>query len=200
MTPNASLVLMNGFSAAYGGDFAVAVYAVVAYSICIVYLALHGVGEGSQPLMSRCCGRRDWTGLFRVQRWAAGSALLLAAGSGVIFWRYGVEISLFMGVSPEAAAASGAVYPVFIASLPFMALNRVAASSFYAVGQSRPAQCLSWAEPVFLGLFLLVLPPFGGQTLVWWSVTLARAAAAVLAAGLWMRCGGARGEAAPEGA
>lgn len=200
ITPNASLVLMNGFSAAYGGDFAVAVYAVVAYSICIVYLALHGVGEGSQPLMSRCCGRRDWPGLFRVQRWAAGSALLLAAGSGVIFWRYGVEISLFMGVSPAAAAASGAVYPVFSASLPFMALNRVVASSFYAVGQSRPAQCLSWAEPVFLGLFLLVLPPFGGQTLVWWSVTLARAAAAVLAAGLWMRCGGARGETAPESA
>lgn len=187
MTPNLSLVLMNGFSAHYGGDFAVAVYAVVAYSICIVYLALQGVGEGSQPLMSLCCGRRDGPGLARVQRWAAGFALLLAAASGVVFWRWGTDISLFMGVSHAAAEASGAVYPVFIASLPFIALSRVAAAAFYAAGQSRPAQWLSWSEPFFLGAFLLVLPPFGGQTLVWWSVTFARIAAAAFAAYLWRR-------------
>lgn len=187
MTPNLSLVLMNGFSAHYGGDFAVAVYAVVAYSICIVYLALQGVGEGSQPLMSLCCGRRDGPGLARVERWAAGSALLLAAGSGAIFWRWGADISLFMGVSRAAAEASGAVYPVFIASLPFIALSRVAAAAFYAAGQSRPAQWLSWSEPLFLAVFLLALPPFGGQVMVWWSVTFARIAAALLAAVLWRR-------------
>lgn len=187
MTPNLSLVLMNGFSAHYGGDFAVAVYAVVAYSICIVYLALQGVGEGSQPLMSLCCGRRDGRGLAQVTRWAAGFALLLAAASGFLFWRWGEAISLFMGVSPAAAEASGAVYPIFILSLPFIALSRVAAAAFYAAGQSRPAQWLSWSEPFFLGAFLLVLPPFGGQTLVWWSVTFARIAAAAFAAYLWRR-------------
>lgn len=191
MTPNLSLVLVNGFSAHYGGDFAVAVYAVIAYAVCIVYLALQGVGEGSQPLMSFCCGRHDGRGLSRVLRWAAGTALLLSGASAFFFWRCGEAVSRFMGVSQAVAEASGAVYPIFLLALPFAALSRVGAAAFYAVGESRPAQWLSYAEPLFLGVFLLVLPPFGGQDMVWWSVTASRAAACALAFLLWRRRRGA---------
>lgn len=185
MTPNISLVLVNGFTTSYGGPFAVAVYAVIAYAICIVYLALQGVGEGSQPLMSLACGRRDGVAVRRTERRAVVFALVLASGSGALFWQYGETVSLFMGVSAEAARAAEEAYPIFIASLPFIAVNRVAAASFYAAGESRAAQCLSYAEPVFLALFALVLAPLGGTVMVWWSVTFARIAAAILA--LWLR-------------
>ena len=53
MTPNISLIIINRFSIHYGGDEAVAVYACIAYIICIIYLILQGVGDGSQPLFSR---------------------------------------------------------------------------------------------------------------------------------------------------
>ncbi len=47
LTPNISLVLINRFSAFYGGERAIATYACVSYIICIVYLILQGVGDGS---------------------------------------------------------------------------------------------------------------------------------------------------------
>ncbi len=53
MSPNISLTIINCFSVAYGGELAVAVYVCIAYAICIVYLILQGVGDGSHPLLSR---------------------------------------------------------------------------------------------------------------------------------------------------
>lgn len=53
ISPNISLTIINRFSVAYGGELAVAVYVCIAYAICIVYLILQGVGDGSQPLLSR---------------------------------------------------------------------------------------------------------------------------------------------------
>lgn len=59
LTPNISLVFINRFSASYGGEKAIATYACVSYIICIIYLILQGVGDGSQPLMSRFYGEKD---------------------------------------------------------------------------------------------------------------------------------------------
>ena len=56
LTPNLSLVLVNRFSAAYGGEPAIAAYACIAYIICIIYLVLQGVGDGC-PTRSAAAGR-----------------------------------------------------------------------------------------------------------------------------------------------
>ena len=62
LTPNISLVLINRFSAFYGGEKAIATYACVSYIICIIYLILQGAGDGSQLLMSRYYGGKDAAG------------------------------------------------------------------------------------------------------------------------------------------
>ncbi len=41
---------------------AIATYACIAYVICIIYLILQGVGDGSQPLISRCYGEKKLGG------------------------------------------------------------------------------------------------------------------------------------------
>ena len=56
LTPNISLVIINRFSASYGGEQAIATYACISYIVCIIYLILQGVGDGSQPLMSQYYG------------------------------------------------------------------------------------------------------------------------------------------------
>lgn len=56
MCPMISLLLMNRASLQYGGSEGVACYACIAYVITIMYLILQGVGDGSQPLMSRFYG------------------------------------------------------------------------------------------------------------------------------------------------
>ena len=58
LTPNISLVIINRFSVLYGGEKAIATYACIGYIICIIYLVLQGVGDGSQPLMSRYYGEK----------------------------------------------------------------------------------------------------------------------------------------------
>lgn len=59
LAPNISLVIINWFSIKYGGDRAVATYACISYVICVIYLILQGVGDGSQPLMSRYYGAKN---------------------------------------------------------------------------------------------------------------------------------------------
>lgn len=47
LAPEISLVIINRFSASYGGQQAIATYACISYVICIIYLLLQGVGDGS---------------------------------------------------------------------------------------------------------------------------------------------------------
>ena len=44
MSPNISLIIINRFSASYGGESAIATYACIAYMFCIIYLVFQGGG------------------------------------------------------------------------------------------------------------------------------------------------------------
>ena len=78
MSPNISLTIINRFSVSYGGEQAVATYACIAYAICIVYLILQGVGDGSQPLLSRYYGERNYDKLKSTKKLAYAFALFLS--------------------------------------------------------------------------------------------------------------------------
>ena len=56
LSPMLSLMLINRFCMFYDGQPAVACYACIAYAITIVQMLLQGVGDGSQPLISRFYG------------------------------------------------------------------------------------------------------------------------------------------------
>lgn len=58
MTPNLSLIIINRFSVFYGGEQAIATYASIGYVMSIIYLILQGVGDGSQPIMSKYYGEK----------------------------------------------------------------------------------------------------------------------------------------------
>ena len=74
LTPNISLVIINRFSASYGGEKAIATYACSSYIICIIYMILQGVGDGSQPLMSKYYGEKRTDDLAEVKRMAYACA------------------------------------------------------------------------------------------------------------------------------
>lgn len=151
MTPNISLIIINRFSIFYGGDQAVAVYACIAYIICIVYLIFQGVGDGSQPIISRYYGEKDLI--------------------GVLF-----------GSSAEVNARIAEILPIFLISVPFVAVTRVTTASFYATEESILSYILTYIEPVLMLILMFTLPPlFGGQIMIWWSTVIARILAAILA-------------------
>lgn len=182
MTPNISLIIINRFSIYYGGDQAVAVYACIAYIICIVYLILQGVGDGSQPIISQYYGAKQIHRLKEIRKLAYGFGLLLAVLSCIIMYVTKDYIGILFGSSPEVNAEISKILPIFLISVPFVAICRVTTASFYATEESAFSYILTFIEPIFMLVFMFILPPlFGGQLMIWWSTVFARVLSACLA-------------------
>lgn len=183
LTPNISLVLINRFSSSYGGEKAIATYACISYVICIIYLILQGVGDGSQPLMSRYYGEKNTEELKETKKLAYLFAIFLAVAGGVIMYAIRGNVGILFGASAEVSQEIFKIVPIFLVSLPFVAITRIATASFYATEKSTLSYVLTFVEPFLMLVFMLILPPlFGGQIMIWWSTVFARIVAAVLAA------------------
>ena len=79
------------------------------------------------------------------------------------------------GASYEVSIEISKIVPIFLVSLPFVAITRIATAGFYATEKSGLSYILTFIEPVLMLIFMLVLPPlFGGQIMIWWSTVLAR--------------------------
>lgn len=188
LMPNISLVIINRFSVAYGGDKAVATYACISYIICIIYLVLQGVGDGSQPLMSQYYGEKNSDGLKNICKLAYGFALLLSIIGCVAMMLFRSKIGVLFGSSSEVNAEIAKIIPIFLVSVPFVAIIRIATASFYATEKSTLSYILTFIEPILMLVLMLILPPlFGGQTMIWWSTVFARIISAVLALILTLR-------------
>lgn len=184
MSPNISLIIINRFSVAYGGEPAIAAYAVIAYIISIIYMVFQGVGDGSQPLLSQCYGEKDFERMRRLRRLAYGTAMGFALiGCAVMFGMRTILGPLF-GTSDSVSLDIAAIIPIFLVSVPFVAICRVTTASFYATERSGYSYLLTFIEPVLMLvlMLILILPPlFGGQVMIWWSTVFARVLSAVLA-------------------
>ena len=185
MTPNLSLIIIHRFCILYGGDQAVAVYACIAYIICIVYLLFQGVGDGSQPIISRYYGEKKLSRLKSIRRLAYGCGIFLAVISCIILFAARNYVGILFGSSPEVNTEIAGIMPVFLISVPFVAVTRVTTAGFYAMEESILSYILTYIEPVLMLVLMLILPPLaGGQIMVWWSTVIARVLAAFLAMAL----------------
>ena len=166
----------------YGGEPAIATYACIAYIICIIYLILQGVGDGSQPLISRYYGEKSLASLRFIRKLAYGFAMLLSIIGCLIMYLTRDSLGLLFGASLEVNAEIAKIMPIFLVSVPFVAINRITTASFYATDKSAFSYILTFIEPLFMLILMFILPPlFGGQVMIWWSTVLARILSAVLA-------------------
>lgn len=182
MSPNISLIIINRFSMSYGGEQAVATYACIAYVICIVYLILQGVGDGSQPLLSQHYGEKNFDKLKSTRNLAYGFALFLSVIGCIIMYLTRERLGILFGTSKEVNAEIARIMPVFLLSVPFVAILRITTASFYATEKNMFSYVLTFIEPLFMLALMLILPPLlGGQVMIWWSTVLARILSAFLA-------------------
>lgn len=182
MTPNLSLIIINRFSVFYGGEQAIATYASIGYVMSIIYLILQGVGDGSQPIMSKYYGEKAFDRLKNIMRLANGSGILLSVIGCVIMYVARADIGLLFGTSNEVNAEIQKTIPIFLISVPFVSINRITTASFYATEKSIFSYILSFVEPIFMLILMLILPTlFGGQIMIWWSTVFARILSAILA-------------------
>ncbi|MCI8633591.1 MAG: multidrug transporter MatE [Lachnospiraceae bacterium] len=182
MIPNISLIIINRFSVAYGGEKAIAVYACISYIICVVYLILQGVGDGSQPLLSQYYGERELNQLKGVRRTAYGFAMMLSVAACLLMYLTRQRLGLLFGASQEVNEEIIHILPIFLISIPFDAVSRITTASFYATEKSLFSYILILLEPLLMVLLMLILPRLGGgQMMIWQSAVLAKVLAALLA-------------------
>ncbi len=182
MSPNISLIIINRFSISYGGEPAIATYACIAYVICIIYLILQGVGDGSQPLLSQHYGEKNFEKLKSTRKLAYGFAVFLSLIGCVIMYLTRESLGVLFGASSEVNTEIAKIMPIFLISVPFVAILRITTASFYATEKSTLSYILTFIEPLLMFMLMLVLPPlFGGQVMIWWSTVLARILSALLA-------------------
>lgn len=99
------------------------------------------------------------------------------------------SLGVLFGASSEVNAEIARIMPIFLLSVPFVAILRITMASFYATEKSVYSYILTFIEPLFMLVLMLVLPPlFGGQVMIWWSTVLARILSALLALALNMKC------------
>lgn len=182
MSPNISLIIINRFSASYGGKPAIATYACIGYMICIIYLVFQGVGDGSQPLISQYYGERDFMRLKSIRRLAYSFTMLLAIIGCIVMYLTRGSLGLLFGTSNEVSTEVAKIIPIFLVSVPFVAIVRVTTASFYASEKHALSYVLTFIEPILMLTLMLILPPlFGGQIMIWWSTVIARILSAILA-------------------
>lgn len=182
MSPNISLIIINRFSISYEGEKAIATYACIAYIICIIYLIFQGVGDGCQPLLSQCYGKKDDIRMKSFRKMAYAFALLLSVVGCIVMFLMRDNLGTMFGASSEVNIEIAKIIPIFLVSVPFVAIIRVTTASFYATEKSMYSYILTFIEPVFMLALMLILPPlFGGQSMIWWSTVDARILSALLA-------------------
>ena len=176
------LILMNNLQAIrYGGTRAVAVYAVLSYTLGSVLPLVSGVGEGIQPLFGNAYGARDFKAIHHLRR----NGYLLAVGTAcfcsVLCFFLKNQIPLLFGTSPEAAAEGAGAMWTLVLGFPFMAVVRFTCSYFCALAMPLESSILAYGEPLLAQpLFLFLLPLFLKLNGVW----IAYPVAVILMAGI----------------
>lgn len=92
------------------------------------------------------------------------------------------HIGELFGSSEAVNAETAKIIPIFLISVPFVAITRISTAGFYATEKAALSYILTFIEPILMVVFMLILPPlFGGQVMIWWSTVLARIISALLA-------------------
>ena len=175
-SPQITTILMNRFLMIYDGEQVVAVYGCIAYVAAIAYLLLQGVGDGSQPLISRFFSEDNLPTMKQMRKYDYLTAATIGIGCFAVFFLAQNHVGILFGASVETNGSVSFYLPFFLIVLVLLSYVRITTAFRYATEKSILSYLLVYAEPVCILLFLLVLPniPALGLQGVWFSVPLAQ--------------------------
>lgn len=170
--PEATVVAINVNLSMYGGEQALAAYAVVSYTACVIQMLIQGVGDGSQPLISKHYGAGDADGVRRFRN----TNYLITISLGVLglaaMYLLRNLVPLLFGASAETAGLIAYALPIFSTAYVFYGFTHASTSYFYAVDDAKASSAIVYGEAL-----LVVLVVFGAAYLfgldgIWLSVTI----------------------------
>lgn len=168
LAPTVVLIFTNYRCLRYGGDTAVACYAVISYITFPVQSILTGIGDGSQPLMSyfNGCKRREEVEFIKrsAKRLATVSGFVLMTG----VWIAAPILPKFFGLSDVAEQYFVQGMRISSAAFLFMGAARFHIAYMGAILRTKEASLLIYGETMAISPFLLlVLPEQFGMTGIW---------------------------------
>lgn len=160
LAPSIVLLFTNLQCLKYGGDAAVACYAVISYIVFPVQSMLMGIGDGTQPLMSFYSGAKKMEELRFVKKIAS----IAVVGMGAVFFAIVILVSKYIpdvfGMQMDSQAYFGTGMAVSAVSFLFTGLAKFHISYLNATLQVKKAMQLIYGETIGVAPFLIFLLPY----------------------------------------
>ena len=184
LLPEATVVAINVNLATYGGETALAAYAVVSYTACVIQMLIQGVGDGSQPLISRYYGSGDADAVRRFRN----TNYLITISLGVIglaaMYLLRHQVPLLFGASPETTGLIAWALPVFSTAYVFYGFTHASTSYFYAVDDAKASNAIVYGEAALVVAVVFGMAWAFGLDGIWISVTIVQMILSVAAGAL----------------
>lgn len=180
--------LFNHAILRYIGEEAIVSYTVVAYLNTIVVMAMAGVAQGFQPLVSYHYGKGNMDSCKKLLRYGLNAAAIISIAAFVFCMIFAEQVvSLF--IVPELVelrSYSTLVFRIFSVSFLLLGYNVVIGGYFTAIERPKSALAISLSRGfVALVISLAVLIPLMGGDGIWWAATLSEVVCLVLSVGLY---------------
>lgn len=160
LAPSIVLLFTNLQCLKYGGDAAVACYAVISYIVFPVQSMLMGIGDGTQPLMSFYSGAKKMEELRFVKKIAS----IAVVGMGAVFFVIVILVLKYIpdvfGMQMDSQAYFGTGMAVSAVSFLFTGLAKFHISYLNATLQVKKAMQLIYGETIVVAPFLIFLLPY----------------------------------------
>lgn len=160
LAPSIVLLFTNLQCLKYGGDAAVACYAVISYIVFPVQSMLMGIGDGTQPFMSFYSGAKKMEELRFVKKIAS----IAVVGMGAVFFVIVILVSKYIpdvfGMQMDSQAYFGTGMAVSAVSFLFTGLAKFHISYLNATLQVKKAMQLIYGETIIVAPFLIFLLPY----------------------------------------
>lgn len=171
LSPSIIIIFANWQCIRYGGNIAVAAYAVLSYVISTAQLLVQGVGEGTQPLISYYKGAKRLDVIQHIRKKTIVLAVLLSFGIGGLTIAIKTIIPTIFGASPEASILIADSLPIFAAAFPLIAVSRATSAYFYGIQHANYASILVYLDPlVITPLTMMLLPLLFSLNGVWLAI------------------------------
>lgn len=182
LLPEATVVAINVNLSAYGGETALAAYAVISYTACVIQMLIQGVGDGSQPLVSKYYGAGDFDAVRRFRN----TNYLITISLGVLgllaMYLFRNQVPLLFGAGDTTAGLIAWALPIFSIAYVFYGFTHASTSYFYAVDDARASNIIVYGEAVLVIAVVFGLAKLFGVDGIWFSVTLVQMLLMVVAA------------------
>lgn len=174
LMPEVTVIVININAMAYGGESAVAAYAVIAYMAYAVQALIQGVGDGSQPLVSQCQGAGKFSTAAKIRNTNFIVAIAIGLVSFLVLVALRDQIPLWFGASAAAAQMVSFALPLIAFAYLFFGFTHVTMAFFYATDNAQGSSVLVYGEAVLVAVLAVAMGSTLGLTGVWCAIASAQ--------------------------